>query len=96
MTNFNANDTVIISATRTPIGKFGGKLSTVPAPRLGATLVKSALQKLEIKGEQVDEIIMGNVLTAGVGQAPARQAALYGACLILYAPRPLGVCVEVD
>lgn len=72
------NPTVIVYAKRTAIGKLGGALSSVPAPRLGAALVKDALEKTSLDGAEVDEIIMGNVLTAGVGQAPARQTALYG------------------
>jgi acetyl-CoA C-acetyltransferase len=69
---------VIVYAGRTAIGKFCGGLSTVSAPRLGAVLVKDALKKTGLGSAEVDEIIMGNVLTAGVGQAPARQAAIYG------------------
>ncbi len=72
------NPSVIVYAQRTAIGRLGGAFSTVPAPRLGAALVKDALQKTALEGGKVDEIIMGNVLTAGVGQAPARQTALYG------------------
>ena len=72
------NESYIVYAARTAIGKLGGGLSTVAAPRLGATLVKDALDKTRIATNAVDEIIMGNVLTAGVGQAPARQAAIYG------------------
>jgi len=72
------NPTVICYAARTPIGKFSGGLSSVPAPKLSAVLVKDALAKTGVKGAEVDEIILGNVLTAGVGQAPARQAAIYG------------------
>ena len=67
---------VIISAKRTPIGKFLGGLATVPAPQLGAIAIKGALEAAGIQSLQVDEVIMGNVLQAGVGQAPARQAAL--------------------
>ena len=67
---------VIVSAKRTPIGKFMGGLATVSAPRLGADAIKGALTAAGIKPEQVDEVYMGNVLQAGVGQAPARQAAL--------------------
>lgn len=67
---------VIVSAKRTPIGKFMGGLATVSAPRLGAVAIKGALTAAGIKPEQVDEVYMGNVLQAGVGQAPARQAAL--------------------
>ncbi|SMF72944.1 thiolase family protein [Pseudobacteriovorax antillogorgiicola] len=72
------NPTVIVYAKRTAVGKMSGAFASVPAPRLGAALVKDALQNSNIKGEEVDEIIMGNVLTSGVGQAPARQTALYG------------------
>ncbi len=72
------NETVIVYAGRTAIGKMSGMFADTPAPRLGAALVKDALEKTGIKGDDVDEIIMGNVLTAGVGQAPARQAAIYG------------------
>ena len=68
--------TVILSAARTPIGSFSGSLSAVPAPKLGATVIKSALERAGVAAEQVSEVVMGNVLTAGVGQAPARQAAL--------------------
>lgn len=71
-------ETVIVYGKRTPIGKFGGGLSTVAAPHLAAPLVKDAIESLQVNGNDVDEIIMGNVLTAGVGQAPARQAAIYG------------------
>ena len=69
---------VIAYAGRTPIGKLSGSLASIPAPQLGAVLVKDALKKTGLAGDKVDEIIMGNVLTAGVGQAPARQAAIYG------------------
>ena len=67
---------VIVSAKRTPIGKFLGGLATIPAPQLGAIAIKGALEAAGIQSLQVDEVIMGNVLQAGVGQAPARQAAL--------------------
>lgn len=65
----------IVSAVRTPIGSFMGSLSTVPAPQLGAAAIKAALEKINLKPELVDEVLMGNVVQAGVGQAPARQAA---------------------
>jgi acetyl-CoA C-acetyltransferase len=68
---------VIVSAVRTPIGSFMGALSTVTAPQLGATAIKGALNKINLDPNLVDEVIMGNVVQAGVGQAPARQAALY-------------------
>ncbi|MCM2281674.1 MAG: thiolase family protein [Bdellovibrionaceae bacterium] len=67
----------ITSAVRTPIASFQGAFADVPAPRLGAAAIKEALTRSGISGDKVDEVIMGNVLTAGVGQAPARQAALF-------------------
>ena len=66
----------IISAVRTPIGSFMGGLSTVTAPQLGAAAIKGALNKINLSPELIDEVIMGNVVQAGVGQAPARQAAI--------------------
>ena len=72
------NETVIVYAGRTPIGKLSGAFASTPAPHLGATLVKDCLKKTGIAPESIDEIIMGQVLTAGVGQAPARQTAIYG------------------
>ncbi len=68
---------VIVSAARTPIGSFMGSLSTVPAPKLGAVAIKGALDKINLKPEMVEEVLMGNVVQAGTGQAPARQAAIY-------------------
>jgi acetyl-CoA C-acetyltransferase len=68
---------VIVSAVRTPIGSFMGALSTVPAPHLGAAAIKGALNKINLDPNLVDEVFMGNVVQAGVGQAPARQAALF-------------------
>lgn len=67
----------IISAARTPMGSFGGALSTVPATQLGATAIKGALAKAGISAEHVNEVFMGNVLQANLGQAPARQAAIF-------------------
>lgn len=67
----------IISAVRTPIGSFMGSLSSVPAPKLGAAAIKGAIERANIKAENIDEVFMGNVLQANVGQAPARQAALF-------------------
>jgi len=67
----------IISAARTPMGSFGGALSTVPATQLGATAIKGALTKAGISAEHVNEVFMGNVLQANLGQAPARQAAIF-------------------
>ena len=68
---------VIVSAVRTPIGSFMGSLSTVSAPLLGAAAIKGALNKINLDPNLVDEVFMGNVVQAGVGQAPARQAALF-------------------
>lgn len=67
----------IVSAVRTPIGSFLGSLSSVPAPKLGATAIKGALEKINLDPKLVQEVYMGNVLQAGEGQAPARQAALF-------------------
>lgn len=67
----------IVSAVRTPIGSFGGALSTVPATQLGATAIKAAMEKAGLPTAEVNEVFMGCVLQAGLGQAPARQAAIY-------------------
>ena len=70
-------DAFILSAARTPIGKFLGGLADLPAPRLGAAAVAEAVKRAGVAPSQVEEVIMGNVVQAGVGQAPARQAALF-------------------
>ena len=70
-------EAVIVSASRTPIGAFSGALASVSGPKLGAVAIQGALEKAGLNGDQVDEVIMGCVLTAAVGQAPARQAALF-------------------
>ncbi|MBC2845284.1 acetyl-CoA C-acyltransferase [Winogradskyella flava] len=70
-------DVVIVSAVRTPIGSFLGSLSSVPAPKLGAAAIKGALDKISLDPTLVEEVLMGNVVQAGTGQAPARQAAIY-------------------
>ncbi len=70
-------EVVIVSAARTPIGSFLGGLSTVPAPQLGAIAIKGALAKINLKPELVQEVLMGHVVQAGSGQAPARQAAIF-------------------
>jgi len=70
-------EVVIVSAVRTPLGSFMGSLSTVPAPKLGATAIKGALDKVSLDPSSVDEVYFGCVLQAGVGQAPARQAAKF-------------------
>ena len=69
-------DVVIVSAKRTPVGAFQGSLSSIAAPQLGATAIKAVLDETKIDIDSIDEVIMGNVLSAGQGQAPARQAAL--------------------
>jgi acetyl-CoA C-acetyltransferase len=70
-------DIVIVGAARTPIGSFLGTLSSISAPRLGATAIKCALENAGVSADQVEQVVMGNVLQAGVGQAPARQAGIY-------------------
>ena len=70
-------EVVIVSAARTPIGSFLGALSTVSAPKLGAIAIKGALDKINLKPELVQEVLMGNVVQAGTGQAPTRQAAIF-------------------
>ncbi|MFV0541821.1 MAG: acetyl-CoA C-acyltransferase [Aestuariibaculum sp.] len=70
-------EVVIVSAVRTPIGSFMGSLSTVSAPKLGAIAIKAALKKIDLKPEMVNEVLMGQVVQSGSGQAPARQAAIY-------------------
>lgn len=69
-------DVVIVAAARTAVGKFGGSLAKVPAPELGATVIKALLERSGVKPEMVDEVLLGQVLTAGSGQNPARQAAI--------------------
>ena len=68
---------VIVSFSRSPIGSFLGSLSTVSAPRLGAIAIKGAIDNSNLDKSLIDQVIMGNVLSAGVGQAPARQASIY-------------------
>lgn len=72
----NTQEVYIISAVRTPIGSFGGALSSLSATQLGSIAIRAAVEKANIKPESVEEVIMGNVVSANVGQAPARQAAL--------------------
>ncbi|MDY7396623.1 acetyl-CoA C-acyltransferase [Aureibaculum sp. 2210JD6-5] len=70
-------EVVIVSAVRTPIGSFLGSLSSISATKLGAAAIKGALEKINLKADKVDEVLMGSVLQANLGQAPAKQAALY-------------------
>ncbi len=72
------DEALILSAARTPIGKYQGSLSSLPATRLGAIAVKAAVDRAGVKPDDVDEVIMGNVVQAGEGQAPARQAGIWG------------------
>ncbi|HNU20280.1 MAG TPA: acetyl-CoA C-acyltransferase [Hydrogenophilus thermoluteolus] len=72
----NANDIVIVAAARTPMGAFQGDLAALTGPQLGAAAIRAAVARANLAPEQVDEVLMGNVLQAGEGQAPARQAAL--------------------
>src|SRR5574338_53924 len=74
----NGNEAVILSAARTPIGRFQGSLSSVPATHLGAIAIKAAVERAGINPEEIEEVIMGNVVQAGEGQAPARQAGILG------------------
>jgi len=73
-----SDDVVIISACRTPVGKFQGSLSDLSAPQIGAIVVREAVLRAKLDPKQVDECIMGNVVSAGLGQNPARQAAIFG------------------
>ena len=70
-------EVVIVSVARTPIGSFMGSLATISAPKLGAIAIKGALEKIKLAPNLVQEVFMGNVVSAGLGQAPARQAAMY-------------------
>ena len=73
------NEAVILSAVRTPIARFQGGLSSIPATKLGAMVVKEAVERAGIENkEEIDEVFMGMVVPAGQGQAPARQAAIFG------------------
>src|SRR5881398_323522 len=73
-----SREPVIVSAARTPIGKFLGGLAPLSAPELGAAAIRAAVERSKIPADQIEEVIMGNVIQGGVGQAPARQAALKG------------------
>jgi acetyl-CoA C-acetyltransferase len=74
----HSREPVIVSAARTPIGKFLGGLSPLSAPELGAAAIRAAIERSKVPADQIEEVIMGNVIQGGVGQAPARQAALKG------------------
>ena len=70
-------EVVIVSYTRTPIGSFGGGLSSVSATKLGSIAIKGAIEKINLDKKIIDEVFMGNVISSGLGQAPAKQAAIY-------------------
>ena len=76
----NTENPVILSGVRTPIGKFQGGLAGFSAPELGAKVIAEAIRRAGLEPKQVDEAILGNVVQAGLGQNPARQAALKGGC----------------
>jgi acetyl-CoA C-acetyltransferase len=75
--NIGDRDVVVVSFARTPIGKLAGSLSSMTAPQLGAHAIKSAVERSGIDKKALEEVFMGNVVSAGVGQAPARQASIY-------------------
>lgn len=81
---------VIVNSKRTSVGSFQGSLASLSAPKLGATVIKNLLETTNLKKEDVNEVIMGQVLTAGVGQAPARQSAIYAGLL------PSTVCMTIN
>lgn len=87
-------EVVIVSATRTPIGSFGGSLASLSATQLGSIVIKSAVEKAGLKPEQVQEVYMGNVLSANVGQAPATQAAIFAGLPSLPATTINKVCAS--
>src|SRR3989475_2273751 len=74
--NAIVEDVVLVAAARTPFGKLGGGLSTLTAPDLGAAVIKEVLNRARVEGGDIDQVIMGTVITAGMGQIPARQAAI--------------------
>jgi acetyl-CoA C-acetyltransferase len=87
-------EVVIISATRTPIGSFGGSLATLSATQLGGIVIQSAVEKAGLKPEQIQEVFMGNVLSANLGQAPATQAAIFAGLPYLPATTINKVCAS--
>ena len=86
------NEVVIVSAARTPIGSFGGSLSSLSASQLGAAAIKAAVERAGIDPSQVQEVFMGNVLSANLGQAPATQAAKFAGLPDI--PAPAGFTLE--
>jgi acetyl-CoA C-acetyltransferase len=96
-TNFNEGhmkEVVIVAATRTPIGSFGGSLAAISATQLGAAVIKSAVEKAGLRPDQVQEVYMGNVMSANIGQAPATQAAIFAGLPYLPATSVNKVCAS--
>jgi acetyl-CoA C-acetyltransferase len=96
-TNFNEGhmkEVVIVAATRTPIGSFGGSLAAISATQLGAAVIKSAVEKAGLRPDQVQEVYMGNVMSANIGQAPATQAAIFAGLPYLPATTVNKVCAS--
>jgi|SRR6185503_1291959 len=87
-------EVVIVAATRTPIGSFGGSLAGIPATQLGAVVIRSAVEKSGLKPEQIQEVYMGNVLNASLGQAPATQAAIFSGLPVMPATTINKVCAS--
>jgi acetyl-CoA C-acetyltransferase len=87
-------EVVIVAATRTPIGSFGGSLSSLSATQLGGIVIKAVIEKSGLKPEQIQEVFMGNVLSANLGQAPATQAAIFGGLPYLPATTVNKVCAS--
>src|SRR6201985_1432395 len=87
-------EVVIVAATRTPIGSFGGSLASLSATQLGAIVIRSAIERSGLKPEHIQEVFMGNVLSANVGQAPATQAAIFAGLPYLPATTVNKVCAS--
>ena len=87
-------EVVIVSATRTPIGSFGGSLATLSATQLGSIAIKSAIERAGLKPEHIQEVYMGNVLSANLGQAPATQASIFSGLPSLPATTINKVCAS--
>jgi acetyl-CoA C-acetyltransferase len=87
-------EVVIVAATRTPIGSFGGSLSPLSATQLGAIVIKAAIEQSDLKPEHIQEVFMGNVMSANIGQAPATQAAIFGGLPYLPATTVNKVCAS--
>src|SRR5580692_367968 len=87
-------EVVIVSATRTPIGSFGGGLATLSATQLGVIVIKSAVEKAGLMPGQIQEVYMGNVLSANLGQAPATQAAIFAGLPYMPATTVNKVCAS--